>query len=70
MFATRRLTYLAGTGFSPAGINDLARPHSRYHGQIAETPILQHFRYTSEPDICFELNGYMSDFGKKANIEL
>jgi len=28
MFATRWLTYLAGTGFSPAGIIDLARPHS------------------------------------------
>jgi len=28
MFATRWLTYLAGTGFSPAGIIDLARPHT------------------------------------------
>jgi hypothetical protein len=28
MFATQWLTYLAGTGFTPAGIIDLARPHS------------------------------------------
>jgi len=28
MFATQWLTCLAGTGFSPAGIIDLARPHS------------------------------------------
>ncbi len=28
MFATRWLTYLAGTGVSPAGIIDLARPHT------------------------------------------
>ena len=28
MLATRWLTYLAGTGFSPTGIIDLARPHT------------------------------------------
>ena len=28
MFAIRWLTYLAGTGFPPAGIIDLARPHT------------------------------------------
>ena len=30
MFATRWLTYLAGTGFSPAGLIDLARPHTPF----------------------------------------
>ncbi len=28
MFAIRWLTYLAGTGLTPAGIIDLARPHT------------------------------------------
>ena len=31
MFAIRWLTYLAGTGFPPAGIIDLARPHAPFH---------------------------------------
>jgi hypothetical protein len=30
MFATRWLTCLAGAGVSPAGIIDLARPHTPY----------------------------------------
>ena len=30
MFAIRWLTYLAGAGFSPAGIIDLARPHTPF----------------------------------------
>jgi len=41
MFAIRWLTYLAGTGVTPAGMIDLARPHSpelfsasQYHKNI------------------------------------
>ncbi|MCU7858550.1 MAG: transposase domain-containing protein, partial [Candidatus Thiodiazotropha sp. (ex Lucinoma kastoroae)] len=30
MLATRWLTYLAGTGVTPAGIIDLARPHTPF----------------------------------------
>jgi len=30
MLAIRWLTYLAGAGFSPAGIIDLARPHTPF----------------------------------------
>ena len=33
MLATRWLTYLAGTGFSPAGIIGLARPHTPFFSQ-------------------------------------
>ncbi len=43
MFATRWLTYLAGAGFSPAGIFDLARPHSP-ELQNSRTPELQNSR--------------------------
>ena len=68
MFATRWLTYLARTGFSPVGIIDLARPHAFYFFWFWFYGERRLKKKTEDRRLFAGLKSFLADAGRAGNI--